>query len=197
MSVNIRFIDKKDSFAVLSIYSPYILNTAITFEYAVPTIQEFEARVESISSQFPYLVCEIDGEIVGYAYASKYHERMAYQWNCELSVYIAPQHHGKHIATAFYSCLLALLIAQGYKNVYVLVNVDNQSSYYLHNSFGFEQVGLQKNTGYKFGKWHDVATLSKQIAEYDLNPLEPKSIHGIEDTLITKIFTECETIIKV
>ncbi|MFZ2538437.1 MAG: N-acetyltransferase family protein [Oscillospiraceae bacterium] len=197
MSTKIRFIDKKDSFAVLSIYSPYILNTAITFEYAVPTIQEFEARIESISAQFPYIVCEIDGEIVGYAYASKHHERMAYQWNCELSVYVSPKHHGKHIATALFQCLLSILKELGYKNVYSLVVVPNEKSTSLHNSFGFEQVALLKNTGYKFEKWHDVATLFKQISEYDLNPTGPKTINEIDTFLITNIFVESERIVNI
>ncbi|MEG0693060.1 MAG: N-acetyltransferase family protein [Oscillospiraceae bacterium] len=196
MSAKIRFIQKKDSNAVLSIYSPYILNTAITFEYVVPSIEDFKARIDGITSQFPYVVCEIDGEIAGYAYASKHHERKAYQWNRELSVYIAPPYFGKRIATAFYHCLLELLKLQGYKNVYTLVNTDNEASCRLHHSFGFQEIGLAKNTGYKFEKWHDIATLLKQISKYDLSPIEPKPINEIEDSLIEKIFLESEAIIK-
>lgn len=196
MSPKIRFMTKLDSNAVLSIYSPYILNTAITFEYVIPSGKEFEERMGAITQQFPYLVCEIDGEIVGYAYASKYRERKAYQWNCELSVYIMPEHKGKRIATAFYHCLIELLKAQGYKNVYTVVNADNATSFFLHNAFGFEQISLDKNTGYKFGKWHDISTLHKQIGDYDLDPAEPKPICEIDPAFIANVLKAGKSIME-
>ena len=197
MSIKIRLIEQKDINDVRCIYAPYILNTAITFEYEVPAIEEFEARVLTTTQQFPYLICEIDDVIAGYAYATTQYERKAYQWNCELSVYIAPDYFGKHIATAFYHSLIELLKLQGYINVYARVNADNEASNHLHHSFGFHSVGISKNTGYKFGIWHDITTLQKQIGEYDLNPNPPISIHEIDKTKLPQIFVDAVNLIQV
>ena len=124
----IRFADKADAAAILHIYEEYIRNTTVTFETEVPTIAAFEERMERITAQYPWLVCEIDGEIAGYAYASKHGERAAYRWSADLSVYINEKFQRRGIATAFYEALAEILRRQGYFTVYAGVSTPNPKS---------------------------------------------------------------------
>ena len=105
----IRLSAPQDAAALLDIYTPYITDTAVTFEYDVPTAEEFAARVREISAWYPYLVCERAGEIAGYAYAHRLRERAAYDWAAELSVYLARGMQGKGLGTMLYRCLIELL----------------------------------------------------------------------------------------
>lgn len=165
----IRFATKEDSLALLKIYSQYI-DTAITFEYILPTEQEFSQRIETIIAAYPYLVCEQNGQIVGYAYAHRFKERAAYQWNAELSVYIDQECTLKGLGRRFYQIMIDMLKLQGVKTVYGIVTVPNERSEKLHHSFGFTRLGTYHNTGYKCGKWRDVAIFEKEIAAYNTEP---------------------------
>ena len=96
----LRITEPEDAAGLLDIYKPYVLHTAITFEYEVPSLQEFEQRIRQFSAQYPYLVCEAGGELLGYAYAHRFQERAAYGWNAECSVYVSQQAAGRHIGRA-------------------------------------------------------------------------------------------------
>lgn len=111
--------------------------------------------------------------VVGYAYAHPMHEREAFQWNAELSVYLAPEAQRRGLGTAFYRALIHLLTLQGVKAVYGVVTVPNAGSERLHDDFGFELVWLQKNAGFTCGDWHDVAWFVKPVAPFDANPEPP------------------------
>lgn len=165
----IRFAKAKDSAALLKIYAQYI-DTAITFEYSLPTEDEFAARIQSIQKDYPFLVWEENGKIAGYAYAHRYQERPAYQWNAELSVYIDQTCTSKGLGRRFYQMLMDILKLQGIKTVYGIVVIPNEKSEKLHRYFGFTQVGVYHKTGYKCGRWHDVAIFEKGIAPYDEKP---------------------------
>ena len=117
----IRIAEERDIPAILEIYGPYVLNTTITFEYDVPTREEFTRRFRDITRQFPWLVYEEDGEILGYAYASAPYARAAYAWCAEPSVYLKPEARGRGIGRKLYAALEQILDCQGYQVLYALV----------------------------------------------------------------------------
>ncbi|HKL80058.1 MAG TPA: GNAT family N-acetyltransferase [Mobilitalea sp.] len=190
ISKKIRLAEENDSVSLLNIYSEFIRNTAVTFETAVPTVLEFSKRIRDVLESSPWLVCEINGENIGYAYASKHRERSAYQWSVDVTVYINPQYHRRHIATALYIALIELLKIQGYYSAYAGISLPNLNSEGFHESFGFKPVGVFHNVGFKFGEWRDVKWFELTISEYSKNPAKPKTINEIKDA------EEFENIIK-
>lgn len=176
---NIRLASLEDAPAIQAIYKPYILNTAITFEYEPVSAEAFQQRMASVLTQFPWLVYEESGKIVGYAYCSRFKERAAFDWDCECSVYIEEGQHRKGIATALYEKLFELVSDQGYYNIYALINASHQSSILLHKKFGFTETGVYEKTGYKLGQWWDLMVMVKRIHPFNETPSKPKSIHTI------------------
>lgn len=176
----IRKIQKEDIQSVLDIYTPYILNTAITYEYEVPSIESFTKRVDNIIKQYPYLVCECNGKVIGYAYASSYHSRTAFNWDCELSIYIDQSFCGKGLGKRLYSVLIDFITNQGYYNAYGVVNYPNQSSERMHEYFGFKNVGIHSNVGYKFNKWHSLVYYLKPLRKFDNPKNFPKKANEIK-----------------
>lgn len=177
----IRFAKTEDAENILNIYQKYITDTAVTFEMEVPTVLEFQNRMCKIMEQFPYLVCEMDGKVVGYAYASKHRERAAYQWSADLSIYIEETYHRQHIATMLYDKLIDLLKIQGYYTAFAGVTSPNPNSEAFHEAYGFETVGVFHNVGYKLGQWRDVKWYSLQLTDYRELPTAPRSISDITD----------------
>ncbi len=193
----IRFADTSDAAAILGIYEEYIRNTRVTFEIEVPTLAEFSERMERITGQFPWLVCEIDGEIAGYAYGSKHGERAAYRWSADLSVYINEKYHRRGIATALYKALTEILRRQGYFTVYAGVSTPNPKSEAFHEAFGFRNLGEFKNVGYKLGAWCGVAWYELPLAEYVKEPQEPKAIGTLSQTVnCEELFFETEKLLR-
>lgn len=178
----IRFATLEDAEAILSIYAEYIVNTGVTFEIEVPTIEQFRERMRRITEQFPWLVCVIDGEIAGYAYGSKHGERAAYRWSADLSVYISEKYHRRGIASALYRAVMDLLRLQGYYTVYAGVSTPNEKSEAFHSAFGFRNLGEFKNVGYKLGMWRGVAWYELPLAEYVAEPVETTAIGEIRRT---------------
>lgn len=182
----VRFATPNDSLELLKIYKQYI-HTAITFECTPPTEQEFRERIEGIIKEYPYLVCEDDGKIVGYAYAHRHMERGVYGWNAELSVYIDRSFTSRGIGKELYIKLIELLKLQGIKNLYAGITVPNKKSEKLHTSLGFKLLGTYHNTGYKCSKWHDVSWFEKQIGNYELEPNNIIPINMIDKDKIIEI----------
>lgn len=166
----IRLATVEDGEKILAVYAPFIRETAVTFETEVPAVREFCDRVKEISEKYPFFVCEKDGEIAGYAYASKHRERAAYLYNVEVSIYVLPKHHGGGIAHELYTRLFETLKNLGYKNAYAIYTEPNEKSKKFHQRFGFEHIGTFRKTGYKFKQWHDVTWMGKTISEHDENP---------------------------
>ncbi|MBD2498576.1 arsinothricin resistance N-acetyltransferase ArsN1 family B [Nostoc sp. FACHB-280] len=155
MKAVIRLVSEQDIQQMLAIYAPIVKETAISFELEPPSETEFRRRITSYQQQMPWLVCEINQEVVGYAYASPYRPRAAYQWSVESSVYVNANYYRKGIAKALYTSLLKLLQLQGFYNVIAAIALPNQPSVALHESVGFLPVGVLRRVGYKFGQWHD------------------------------------------
>lgn len=168
MNMIIRPVRKTDAVDILEIYTPYITDTVITFETAIPSLEEFINRIENIKKQYPYLVCEIDGKVVGYAYASKHRERAAYKYSVDVSVYVAPKYHRQGIGKALYTQLFKVLKAYNYYTAYASITLPNEKSIGLHKAFGFTEIGVFHNAGYKKGRWLDVIWLEKPLKEYSI-----------------------------
>ena len=194
-NIKVRLAEESDCASLLQVYSPFITDTVITFEYKVPTIKEFGERISKIQEKYPYLVCEINDNIVGYAYASSFNEREAYDWSVDASVYINPLYHRRKIGKALYFSLFELLKLQGYCNVYAGITLPNVKSEGLHEYLGFTATGVYQNVGHKFGNWYDVKWYGLKINEYIQSPLKPKAIHEINSTEFKTIIEKAERII--
>ena len=171
--MTIRFTKLIDAPAILAIYAPYVMNSAITFEYTVPSVSEFSERIQIIQQQFPFLVAEEDGQLLGYAYASRHRDRIAYQWAVETSVYIHPHGQRKGLARALYTKLFELLRRQGYYTACAGITKPNLQSETFHCVMGFESIGLYSNVGYKMGEWHSVEWFQLALQPHQLNPAKP------------------------
>jgi L-amino acid N-acyltransferase YncA len=178
----IRLIKNDDNKEALEVYKPYVVSTSITFEYDVPSLDDFSTRIETIANEYPWLVCLKDDKIIGYAYASKHRYKTAYQWSPESTVYLSSDYHRKGIAKILYKTLFSILRLQGYINVYAGVALPNIKSEEFHKALGFYEIGDFKKIGYKLGKWHDVRWFQLHLTEHIDNPPIPKSIKEIEAT---------------
>ncbi|HFI0255461.1 TPA: N-acetyltransferase family protein [Streptococcus suis] len=161
--IEIRSARLEDATYLVAIYAPYVENTAITFETEVPTVSDFVRRIEKTLEKFPYLVAVEEDQVIGYAYASTYYARAAYDWTVELSVYIQQEARGKGIGTLLYNALEEELTARGFKNFLACIALPNPASIALHEKRGYEQVAHFKQVGYKFGRWHDIVWLQKSL----------------------------------
>jgi len=183
---NIRFAVPEDAEAILEIYAPYILETVITFEYEVPSVEAFRQRMEGMMYDYPYLVWEEDGVILGYAYAHRQMERAAYDWTAELSVYLRRDVGGRGIGTALYSCLLELLTLQHLRSAYALVTSPNPPSEALHAKLGFERMAFFPALGYKMAAWRDIIWYGKLLCdERTPSPFVP--FHGLDREAVEEV----------
>ncbi len=191
-SIRIRFAEKSDATAILSIYAKYIKETRVTFEIEVPEVSAFEERMERIMERFPWVVCEIDGSIAGYAYASKHGERAAYRWSADLSVYIDERYHRRGIAAALYEAVQELLREQGYFTVYAGVSTPNPRSEAFHTAMGFRNLGEFRNVGYKLGQWCGVTWFELPLSEYREVPEEAVAIGTVSEEFCNEVFARAE-----
>lgn len=166
-----------DAAEMLEIYRPYVLSTAISFEIEPPSLQEFRGRISENIEKFPWAVCELAGQVVGYAYAGAYKSRCAYAWSVETTVYVHQEFRGQGIGKDLYCRLLATLKRQGAMNVIAGIALPNQASVGIHESLGFEKVAQFKDVGFKLGKWWDVGYWQLQLQK----PAEPKALRSFHD----------------
>jgi len=181
----IRPATPDDAEAILAIYRPVVQETAISFEWTVPTVPEMQGRISSVLADgFPWLVAADDGDITAYAYASRFRSRTAYDWTAEVSVYVSEARQRRGTGRALYGRLLHVLELQGFHSAYGFATAPNPGSEGLHRSLGFTEVGRFSRVGYKFEKWHDVICWYK--------PLRPVS--GIPSTLrpLSEVLMEVE-----
>lgn len=171
--LTLREADPSDAEGMLAIYGPIIRSTAISFELDPPSVKEFAERVARTLETHPWLVCEGDEGILGYAYATPHRQRPAYQWSTESSVYVSSGHHRRGIARLLYAELFERLRSSHFYNVYAGITLPNEPSIRLHRSFGFESVGTFRKVGYKFGTWHDVAWFGLRLRPGEEHPDRP------------------------
>lgn len=170
MDLHIRLAHSADAAAILEIYGWYIQNTAITFEYTVPSVEGFTRRMEDIMCRYPYLVAQCGGKLLGYAYAAPYIRRQACDWSCEVSIYLAREITGQGVGRMLYEKLEAILREMGIVNMYASIAcADEEDPYVSNNSadfhahMGFKPVGIFRNCGYKFGRWYHLMWVEKTL----------------------------------
>jgi phosphinothricin acetyltransferase len=168
--VSIRTARIDDAAALLAVYRPWVEASTVSFESKAPTVAEFAARIERSLSAWTWLVAEIDGECVGYAYGGSHRERAGYRWSVETSAYLRADQHRRGLGAALYTCLLDELAALGYCNAYAGVTLPNDASLALHRRLGFTDIGRFARIGWKFGAWHDVAWLQRPLREGPAGP---------------------------
>ena len=172
--MSIRLARETDLPQILAIYAPYVSDTLYSLEYTVPDSEEFTHRFRDITVQFPWLVWEENGKILGYAYGSLPFHRVGYSWSGEVSIYLHPDaQKGCGVGSALYEKLLALLTDQGYCTALGVLYGGNEESLRLHQKFGFEDVLLLPNAAYKHGQWLDMRIMKKTLRPYDERPSLP------------------------
>ena len=175
--VKLRVATVSDAAELLKIYAPYVTDTAITFEYDVPTLEDFEGRIAHTLEKYPYFVAELNGEIVGYAYASAFHPRAAYGWAAETSIYVRRDMKRMGLGRTLYDALETALKAQGVLNLNACIACPNVDDEYLtrnsidfHAHMGYRMVGEFQRCGYKFGRWYNMAWMEKHIGDHPQHP---------------------------
>ena len=182
MTDTIRLATPKDAARVAEIYAPAVTDSAISFELEAPDAAEVRRRIGYVSSNTPWVVCERDGQVLGFAYAGQFRVRPAYQWTVEVWAYVAPEAQGAGVARAMYTSLFAALTVQGYRNLIAGIALPNPASVRFHEAMGFVAVGVYHNVGYKLGAWRDVAWYERPLAPFDENPVAPRPLPQIRDS---------------
>ena len=180
-SITIRMANPADAQALLNIYAPYVINTAITFEYAVPSVEEFASRIAHTLEKYPYLIAEEGGNILGYAYASPFHDRPAYDWAVETSIYVDQNIKHRGIGRKLHDALESTLREQGILNMNACIAYPPQEDEHLdknsvefHSHMGYRLVGEFYKCGYKFNRWYNMVWMEKLIGEHLSDQKPPK-----------------------
>lgn len=174
--MTVRDAELKDAGRILDIYAYYVQNTAVTFECDIPGLPEFEDRMRNTMKRYPYLVIEKDGQVQGYAYAGAFIGRAAYDWSCELTIYLDPCMQKCGLGRRLYEALEERLGEMGILNLYACIAFTETEDEYLdqnsadfHAHLGFSKAGLFQRCGYKFGRWYDMIWMEKVIGEHRRN----------------------------
>lgn len=177
-AVSIRMASPDDAEEILKIYAPYVTDTAISFEYSVPSLEEFSGRIGRTLEKYPYLAAVENGRIAGYAYASPFKERSAYGWSVETTVYLRQDCRGRGIGKIIYTALEEVLRQQNILNLNACIGYTDtpdghltNASEQFHARMGYKLVGHFTKCGYKFGEWYDMIWMEKLIGEHKENPL--------------------------
>ncbi|MDO4622950.1 MAG: GNAT family N-acetyltransferase [Eubacteriales bacterium] len=175
--ITIRQAHEEDAERLLEIYAYYIENTAITYEYEVPSVQAFAGRIAKTLQTYPYLTAETDGTIIGYAYAGRFHERAAYDWCAESSIYIDREYRASGAGRKLYEALEAILRSQNIRNLYACIAVPDADDEYLnrnsrnfHAHMGYRFIAEFRHCAFKFGKWYNMIWMEKLLGEHDAPP---------------------------
>ncbi len=170
----------EDAERILEIYDYYVKNTAITFEYITPSLDEFKERMEKTMQRYPYLVILRDGYIEGYAYAGVFIGRAAYDWSCEMTVYLDHNVQKCGMGRILYETLEEMLHDMGILNLYACIGYPENEDEYLttnsadfHAHLGFVKVGEFHKCGYKFNRWYNMIWMEKIVGEHkaELSPI--------------------------
>lgn len=187
--ITVRAARESDAPTLLAIYAPYIENTAITFEYTIPSVEEFTQRIHRTLEKYPWLVAEKDGQLLGYAYAGPFHERAAYDWAVETSIYVDQTRKHMGIGRLLHDALEQALKAQGILNMNACIactpeedsHLDNNSVEF-HTHMGYRLVGEFYQCGYKFNTWYNMVWMEKHIGEHKKNQPAPLTFKELSES---------------
>ncbi len=193
-NITIRLARPEDAPALVDIYSYYILNTAVTYEYEVPSVAEFAARISRVLEKYPYLIAQRGDEVLGYAYAGTFIARAAADWNTEVSVYIKHTAKGLGLGRRLYEALETILSEQGIVNLAAAIAApDSLDDEYLtrdslkfHRRMGYSFAGEFKKNGHKFGRWYNLVWMEKHIGEHDVYMPRPKTLDEVRNIIAEK-----------
>lgn len=174
----LRTAAPEDAEALRAIYAPYVTDTAITFEYDVPTLAEFRQRMETTLTKYPYLVAERDGEVLGYAYAGALGQRAAYGWSAETSIYLRQDCRRMGLGSRLYDALEAQARRQNIQTLYACIAASSgendpyltRASIAFHTDRGYRTVAHFHRCGYKFDRWYDLVWMEKPLGDYSAPP---------------------------
>lgn len=188
--MHIRLATHDDAPDIQAIYAPIVRDTAISFELTPPNADAIRERISTTLETHPWLVCEQDGAVIGYAYAGKHRKREAYQWATEVSAYVHDDHKKQGVGRTLYERLFAILASQGFFNAYAGIVLPNDASVGFHSALGFTLVGNYQKIGYKFGAWHDVAWYQRPLRDYTADPYPPIALPDVPDKVIARLLIE-------
>jgi len=188
MNAIIRLAEQQDVPGILEIYTPFILHTAVTFEEIVPDEASFWKRIQEIMDDLPFLVCEINGRIAGYAYASAYRSRASYRWTKEVSVYVHPDFHRRKVAHALYTSLHDMVRFQGIANLLAIITMPNESSVAFHEFFGYRKCAEFSKVGFKLNEWQNVGWFELFLQDENATPKE--RILKIDEIIGLQVFQD-------
>ena len=166
----IRTVELEDAEKLVNIYRPYVEHTAITFDYTVPSVHEFEEKISKTIQSYPFLVAEKDGEALGYAYAGEFYPKAAYAWTTEITIYLDEKVRGEGLGDKLYNELEKRLYDKGICRVTSCISYPDEGSVSFHEKHGFRKVAHFQNVGYKFNRWYDVLWYQKDIRDSDIEP---------------------------
>ena len=194
-AICVRAATPQDAEQLLEIYTPFVISedcsvSNVSFELTAPSLAEFRQRIVDISSKYPYLVGEKDGQILGYVYCHPYRERLAYQWSVEVTIYLAPAGQGKGLGRLLYETVEKLLCLQGVTMAYSCITVGNDHSIKMHEALGYRLIGTFTNSGYKNGQWLDTVWLEKQLQPCPKQPDNIKSWRELDPDAVAAVLTE-------
>lgn len=188
--MKLRMINSEDIRDVLRIYKPFVKNTPITFEYTVPSYKKFVKRVSKITGTYPWIVAELDGNIIGYAYTSRFRERAAFAWDAEVSVYIEDKYQGQGVGRALYQAVEDISRMQGIYNIYALITSTAKQSLDFHKALKYEYMYTLNNCGWKFDRWYSMACFVKTIGDFDKEPEPVIPIGYLDEGKIKKVLNK-------
>ena len=175
-AIAIRLATAEDAAVIAAIYAPFVERDVTSFETEAPSAADMRTRIAEIGVAYPYLVCDCGGVVAGYAYATRYRVRAAYQWGVETSVYVHADFRRSGVARGLYTSLLAILAAQGFVNAYAVITLPNARSVALHEAMGFLPLAVFRGAGFKMGAWHDVGWWHLLVRRHPDAPEPPKTI---------------------
>ncbi len=161
--IAVREVTMDDVIDITKIYNHYVANTTITFDLALSSEEEMETRIKAIKATYPFLVITEDDEVVGFAYASQWKDKAAYQFCAETTIYLHPNAVSKGLGLRLYNALLAALPLFDIATVIGCITIPNPESIALHEKLGFNKVGEFEHVGFKFEKWINVGYWQKHI----------------------------------
>lgn len=183
-----------DGAALLEIYAPYVQKTAITFEYTVPSLTEFQSRIAHTLTRYPYLVAERDGVLLGYAYTGAFVGRPAYDWSAETTIYLRENQRKQGLGKLLYEALEGVSRAQNITNLNACIGYPEREDAYLtansvafHTHLGYTMVGKFHQCGYKFGTWYHMVWMEKLIGVHQAQPQPVIPFPSLPETVLTDL----------
>ena len=187
--VRLRFVRSGDAEAIAAIYEPIVTGTATSFETIPPDVAEMRRRIEAHEGRWPWIVmADADDVVIGYSYATAYRMRHAYRYGCETTVYVATPARGRGVGRHLYTALASLLREAGYRRAFAHIALPNDASVALHVAHGFVLVGVACAAGFKFDRWHDVASYAATLRPLDVPENDPLPVAALDPAFVAAVF---------